>query len=60
MTVVKVLTYPTVDGVGREVVEVDVDTATVRSVLVDYQAPGRNLDEVARSYAAIHGLAVVA
>lgn len=57
--VVQVRTYPVGAGVGLEVVEVDTDTAAVRTVLVDYQQPDRDLHEAARSYATLHGLTVV-
>ncbi len=59
MTEVRVRPYVTAGGcTGREVVEVDTDSGSTRTVLVDYQANGRDLYEVARSHAILHGLVV--
>lgn len=61
MTVVKVQPYTLTDLPGMRVAEVDDCTGEVVAVVrVDYQEPGRSLDEVARSYALLHGLVVTA
>lgn len=46
---------------GRRVVEVDADTREVVAVVaLDYQYPGRDLREVAESYAGLRNLEVAA
>ncbi len=59
MTVVKVQPYRLTDLPGLRVAEVDDTTGEVLAVVrVDYQEPGRDLHEVARTHAILHGLTV--
>ncbi len=57
MTRVRVEEYTLIDQQGRRVVEVDEADRVVTVVAVDYQR--RDLDDAARSYAALRGLQVV-
>jgi hypothetical protein len=59
VTVVKVRPYTVGDApAGLELVEVDTVTGAVRTLVVDYQQPGRDLHLLARSHAILHGIEV--